>query len=150
MARVEPFLARMQFYGSADASGMTCEVPYTGSTPAAILAERGERRMETSLVQIVTGEPHIRYGNGATITMKLPASLSPEHVANWANWLNTADSQGASQAPLLGAWCPDPDSDRTLAFRTFLPNVLATPGQMENHIAYAATRSEFAAQHVKG
>jgi hypothetical protein len=80
--------------------------------------------------------------------MKLPASAEPSEVAEWANWLNVAEAQGDSQTPLLGAWCPDPSSSRTLAFRSFLPNVIAMPGVLENHIAYQATRSRFAAQHV--
>lgn len=150
MGRVEPFLAQMGFYGSADASGITCEVPYTGSTPAAILAERGATHMETSLVQIVTDTPHPHFANGATLTMKLPANIDPSQVAQWANWLNTAEAQGDSQTPLLGAWSQDPESDSTLAFRSFLPNAIATPGTLENHIAYQATRSRFAAQHVGG
>jgi hypothetical protein len=106
--------------------------------------------IETSLVQIFTDTPHSDFGSGAALTMKLPAIPEPSQVAEWANWLNAAEVQGDSQASLLGAWRPDPSSTtgRTLAFRCFLPNVIAMPGALENHIAYQATRSRFAAQHV--
>ncbi|WP_374947493.1 hypothetical protein [Agreia sp.] len=151
MAGVQPWLAQMCFYGSADESDMTCEVPYTGSTPAALLSERGgSMKIETSLVQIFTDIPHAAIGNGAQLTMKLPASPSPEQVAGWANWLNASEANGSSSTPLLGAWCPDPSATegRTLIFRSFLPNVIAMPGALENHVAYQATRSRFAAEHV--
>lgn len=151
MAGVHPWLEQMNFYGSADESDVTCEVPYTGSTPAAFLAERGGPvEIETSLVQIFTDVPHPTFGNGAHLTMKLPANPSPEQVAEWANWLNVSESHGASATPLLGAWCPDPTASegRTLIFKSFLPNMIAMPGALENHIAYQATRSRFAAEHV--
>ena len=41
MEQVHPWLEQVNFYGSSDTSDMTCEVPYTGTTPAMILAERG-------------------------------------------------------------------------------------------------------------
>jgi hypothetical protein len=75
------------------------------------------------LIQIFTDAPHPDLGKGAALTMKLPASQEPSHVADWANWLNVSEAQGASNTPLLGAWCPDPSAveDRTLFFRSFLP-----------------------------
>ena len=43
---------------------------------------------------------------------------------------------------------PTASEGRTLIFKSFLPNMIAMPGALENHIAYQATRSRFAAEHV--
>jgi len=151
MEGVTPWLRQMNFCGSSDASDMTCEVPYTGSTPVAVLADRGGPVViETSLVQIDTATLHSAFGNGADLVIKLPAGLEPSQVDEWANWLNASEAQGASNTPLLGAWCPDSSSseDRTLFFHSFLANVIAMRGALENHTAYQATRSRWAAEQV--
>ena len=151
IAAVEGFLVDRRLHGSADRWDVTCEVPYTGDRPAKVLAEQGLRgAIETALVQIYTDSPHAQVGNGAILTAKLPVSPEPKRVLAWSNWLNAAESNGDSRVPLLGAWCPDPDSEhgRTLIFRSFLPNVLAAPDALETHIGYQMTRSLFAAQHV--
>ena len=151
IAAVDGFLQQRRLHGSADRWDATCEVPYTGNRPAAVLAEMGRRgEIETALGQIYTDAPHRHVGNGAVLTVKLPASPEPHRVLEWANWLNAAESNGDSRAPLLGAWCPDPDSEhgRTLIFRSFLPNVVAAPGVLETQLCHQMTRTLFAAQHV--
>lgn len=148
---VDGYLAGRRLHGSADRWDATCEVPYTGNRPAKMLADMGRRgEIETALVQIYTDTPHAQVGNGAILTVKLPASPDPQRVLQWSNWLNAAESNGDSRTPLLGAWCPDPDAEhgRTLIFRSYLPNVVAAPGALETQIGYQMTRALFAAQHV--
>jgi hypothetical protein len=148
---LDDYLAGRRLHGSADRWDATCEVPYTGNRPAKMLAEMGRRgEIETALVQIYTDTAHGQVGNGAILTVKLPASPEPQRVLEWSNWLNAAESNGDSRTPLLGAWCPDPDAEhgRTLIFRSFLPNVIAAPGELETQIGYQMTRALFAAQHV--
>lgn len=56
--------------------------------------------------------------------MRLPVATAPERVALQANDLNRAEAQGDTLTMLLGAWCPDPNSDTTLAYRSLVPNAL--------------------------
>ncbi|MEX0745348.1 MAG: hypothetical protein WD118_07070, partial [Phycisphaeraceae bacterium] len=63
-----------------------------------------------------------------------------------ANMLNLLESKGDTGTLLLGAWCPDPSSDTTLAFCTFVPNLLAKWILVGNLLSYMASHSRFAAQ----
>jgi hypothetical protein len=127
MENVGKYLVEKLFLGTADTTGLTCEVPFTGATPAAVAAAAGMQKLDlqTSLVQIFTDAPHPEAGNGALLLMRLPVAADPEQVALQANELNRTEAQGDALAMLLGAWCPDPSSDTTLAFCSFVPNTLS-------------------------
>jgi hypothetical protein len=137
----------MQFLGTADATELTCEVPFTGTTPAIAGVAQGapEFRKETSLVQIFTDAPHPQFGSGALLLMKLPLNVDPAKVTLLANQLNLVEAQRDTQTMLLGAWCPDPTSESTVAFCTFVPNALASLVIGENLVSQQANRSLFAA-----
>ena len=121
MDGVGRFLVDMNFLGSADATGLTCEVPFYSNAPAISLSsERGDT-LQTSLVQVLTDVPHPEAGNGVLTLMRLPVAPAPEAVGSIANQLNLVTSQGASMSHLLGAWCPDPEdpAGKTVAFCSF-------------------------------
>ena len=140
---VEQFLRQMQFLGSADSDGLTCEVPFSGSTPSVVVADSNQ--LQTSLIQMFTDAPHPEAGNGLLCIMRLPYSADPQHIAEQANYLNLVESRGDTGTLLLGAWCPDPSSDTTLAFCQFVPNFLATRVLVENLISYMSSHSRLAA-----
>ena len=139
-----PFAVQFGLLGFADAHGFTCEVPFTGSRPAAMLV--GEPP-ETALVKVFANAPHPAFGNGALLTMSLPPDFDKERVPAIANQLNLAESKVGTDTMFLGAWCSDPTSNkqRSLAFCAFIPNVLAQPGLLENMVIYQARRSRFVA-----
>jgi hypothetical protein len=146
MERVGGFLERMEFLGSAEPTRLTCQVPFTARAPSAVAAEAGQP--QTSLVQIFADAPHPEVGNGALIVMRLPLSAEPDWVAFQANELNAAEVQGDSQNQFLGAWCPDPNNETTLAFCSFVPNALARWVAMEHMVSYQGGRSRFAAERL--
>lgn len=151
MDGVGRFLVDMNFLGSADATGLTCEVPFVGSAPAISLSsERGDT-LQTSLVQVFTDVPHPEAGNGVLTIMRLPISPESDAVGLIANELNIAEAQGSSMSHLLGAWCPDPaDPNRkTVAFCSFVPNMLARWVRIENLVLDAGVHSRFAASYLK-
>ena len=152
MQGLEGFLERMRFMGFADSTGSTCEVPYTGNRPVAVLMAAGISEPETSVVQLFADVAHPEFGNGVLTLMRLPVNPEPRRVATLANELNSVEAQGDSGAPLLGAWCPDPSDEdgKTLSFCSFLPNILAGPGMLENQILYQVARSKFAARYLAG
>lgn len=152
MQGLEGFLEQMRFMGSADATGLTCEVPFTGNRPVVMLIASGVSEPETSVVQLFADVAHPEFGSGVLTLMRLPVNFEPARVATVANDLNSAESHGDSGAPLLGAWCPDPNDEdgKTLSFCSFLPNILAGPGMLENQVLYQAARSKFAAQRLVG
>lgn len=151
MAQVQNFLTQMQFLGTADANEITCEVPFTGTTPAIAAAamDAPDFRKETSLVQLFTDAPHPQFGSGALLLMRLPIDTDPSQVALMANKLNLAEAKADQRTMLLGAWCPDPTSDSTVAFCSFVPNALASLVIAENLISQQSNRSLFAAEFLR-
>lgn len=145
------FAADMGCLGTSDATGVVCEVPFTGERPL-IVQPTGEpnNRLETSLVQVFTDQPHPSLGNGALIVMRLPVSPGAQHASALANDLNLAESKGQLRPPLLGAWCPDVMSEHGngLAFSCFLPNAVAEPGLLENQLLSQYFRSRYTAGQI--
>ncbi len=141
---VEDFLRNMRFVGSVDDDGCSCEVPYTGWTPSVALPDGA--KLETALVQVLTDTPHPEAGNGLLCLLQLPFNSDPNGIAAAANRLNLLESRGDTGTLLLGAWCPDPSSETTLAFCSFIPNVLARWILVENLLSYMSSHSRFAGQ----
>lgn len=150
MEGIGRFLVDMNFLGSADATGLTCEVPFFSNAPAVMLSsERGDT-LQTSLVQVFTDVPHPEAGNGVLTIMRLPLNPGPDVVAAMANQLNLAEAQGDSMAHLLGSWCPDPTdpTGKTVAFCCFVPNILAQWVGVENLVLNAGLHSGLAATYL--
>lgn len=148
---LETFAAEMGWLATSDATGATCEVPYTGDLPA-VLQDPDAPDMEnlTALVRVFPDQPHPRFGSGALITLQLPYARYAEPAAQLANRLNAVEARGDLSTPLLGAWCPDPlrREHNVLAFCSFLPNILARPGLLENQLIYQAARAQFALRQL--
>lgn len=147
MERAGRFLERMQFFGSADSTGLMCQIPFTGRESASVPVEAPQP--QTSLVQVFTDVAHPEFGGGMLVVMRLPVHAETYVAALQANELNVAEVQGESQNHLLGAWCPDPTSAAALAFCCFVPNVLANSVVVENLVSYQGGRSMFAAERLK-
>ena len=145
-AHVQEFMQEMHFFGMADEDGLSCEVPFTGSTPSAAISS-GE--LQTSMIQMFTDAPHPEAGNGLLCLMRLPYNANPEHIAEQANHLNLLESKADTGTLLLGAWCPDPTSDTTLAFCQFVPNLVSGLIFVENLLSYMASHSRFAALQLR-
>lgn len=145
-ARVGDFMRHSLFPGFADDDGLTCEVPFTAHTPSAIINEADQ--LQTSLVQMYTDVPHPEAGNGLLCIMRLPYNADPRNVATQANRLNLIESKGDTGTLLLGAWCPDPSADTTLAYCQFVPNLLARVILVENLLSYMASHSRLAASQL--
>ncbi|MDV3136662.1 hypothetical protein [Mycobacterium sp. 29Ha] len=150
MEAVGRFLADMNFLGSTDATGLTCEVPFVGGAPAISLSSERGSTLQTSLVQVFTDVPHPEAGNGVLTIMRLPISADSDAVGGIANDLNIAEAQEFSPTQLLGAWCPDPSDPegKTVAFCTFVPNMLARWVRIENLVLNASMHSRFAAEYL--
>jgi hypothetical protein len=133
------FLDRMHFAGSADLNGLSCEVPFTRFTSAL---------GGVSLVEMFTDAPHPEAGSGLLCVMTLPYSAEQRHIADSADTLNRLQSQGDTDTRLLGAWCPAPSSESTLAFCVFVPNALSQWVAVENLVSYMSTQSLFAASRL--
>lgn len=147
MDSIDRFLVDMNFLGSTDATGLTCEVPFYSNEPAMTLSsERGDT-LQTSLVQVYTDVPHPEAGSGVLTIMRLPISPETGAAGSIANQLNLVEAQGESMANLLGSWCPDPadPGGKTVAFCCFIPNMLARWVRIENLVLNASIHSRFAA-----
>jgi hypothetical protein len=128
---------------------LTCELPFNGARPQALLTVGST--VETSLLEVFADMDHPQFGAGALITLSLPVAMDPGRVASAANHLNLAEAGGsaAHAGTLLGAWCPDPRTAERLVFNTFLPTVLGKPGFVDRLIAFEMLRSRFAAAELR-
>lgn len=150
MAGVGRFLVDMNFLGSVDETGLTCEVPFLSNAPAVMLSsERGDT-LQTSLMQVFTDVPHPDAGNGVLTILRLPISPELDAVAAMANRLNLIEAQGSFMNNFLGAWCPDPTESvrRTVAFCSFIPNFLSRWVRIENLVVDASVHSRIAASYL--
>ncbi|MGW8815548.1 hypothetical protein [Gordonia terrae] len=150
MANVARFLVEKNFLGSADDTGLTCEVPFSRNEPVAVTSLAGGDQLHSSLVQVYTDVAHPETGSGMLVTLKLPVSPHPAEVATIANGLNVAEARGESSANLLGAWCSDPTSERTVAYCSFVPNLLSRHVRAESVVLDLAARSRFACGFLGG
>lgn len=145
LAQLAELLPRLELLGFADDDTFTCEVPFTGDRPVAVVIGSGEPP-ETSLLRVFTDQPHPQLGNGALIVLTPPLSFDPDQVATLANELNRGEAREFTDTTLLGAWCPDPTADDRVAHTTFLPNALGDPMLLVNLVLlYQSARSRWAA-----
>ncbi|UHJ57094.1 hypothetical protein LT337_09850 [Mycolicibacterium fortuitum] len=153
---IEPFLVahagQTQWFGSADETGATVEVPFTGARPMMFQdRDSADTRLETALVRVFTDTPHPEAGNGALVITQLPLAPGTDRSNLLANELNRAEAAGGlNNPPLLGAWSPDMFSDNGngVAFCSFIPNLLAMPMILNNWVLYQATRATWACEFL--
>ena len=73
-----------------DTDGLTCEVPFTGSTPVMALPEGAQP--QTAMVQMFTDTAHPDAGNGLSCVMQLPYHADRRSIAAQANSHEHAES----------------------------------------------------------
>lgn len=146
------FLTYQGIPGRTSETELNCMVPFadpqtTMAMMTAVMDGSGEGP-PMSHVQILTDVAHPGVGNGALVLMSIPVSEAPEKVNEIANNLNALESDWDSRVPLLGAWCPDPTStDQT---RSFIPNLIARDGLLENQVFYQRSRSAYVSHRFSG
>ena len=142
------FAKSFGFLGFGDASGFSCEVPFSADPAVPLSSAAGGDG--TSLVQFFTEQPHPDYGTGALCILKVPVPFVRASAAsNAANRLNLAESKGKSITSLFGAWTATGSvSPFGVAFSCFVPNDLAQPGVLENVLLMFAARSRFASARL--
>ena len=146
-SNLSDFLPQYELLGFSDESDFSCELPFTGTTPIAAKVALNLPGMsetpETSLLRIYADMEHPNYGAGALVTLLLPITFDPDQIPRMLNDLNLTEAKGNTRSNLLGAWCPDPTNEKrnTIAFTSFLPNMLAEPGVLENQVVFQAVRS---------
>jgi hypothetical protein len=149
-ATIKDVLDFLTYHGIAGETTYTelrCTVPLADHRTSITMMAAG-RTPPTSSIEILTDVPHPEAGNGALVLMWVTDASACNDAAAVANALNAAEATGASQVPLLGAWCPDPNSrdQGGVAFCSFLPNLIARQGMLENQVIYQRNRSTFASQ----
>ena len=146
-ANLSGFLPHYELLGFSDESNFSCEVPFTGQVPIAAMAALDlpgkSEPPETSLLRIYPDIEHPRVGPGALVTLLLPVIFDPDDIPGVVNRLNLTEAKGNTHSNMLGAWCPDPTNKQhnTIAFTSFLPDMLAEPGILENQVVFNAVRS---------
>lgn len=91
----------------------------------------------TSLLQILTTEPHPLYGNGVLCRLEIPVATDDDKAASLIDELNRWELSGDDLPPLFGAWCMGP---RAPTFVTFIPNQYCVPGLLQNLYVWAQGR----------
>jgi DNA-directed RNA polymerase subunit RPC12/RpoP len=121
------------------ASGLTGQLPFTGSTPAEL-----SESVETALLNIENDQRHPQLGAGALLTLRFPIRLTQDEAASAAWTLN----RGGTQVPThtLGAWTVAPETPGhppMLAFCSFVPALLYKPGLLPALVMEMAARARW-------
>ena len=104
------------FSASASPEGVCVEVPFGAD--------------DTALIEVITTSPHPSLGNGLLVLSSVRGAGTLVEALSSADHLNEVAFAPRSVFPLLGAWSAWEVSDTvwSLAFSTFVPNLMATRG----------------------
>ena len=93
----------------------------------------------TSLLQLVTDQPHSLYGNGVLLRLELPVAFDPDTGTALVDELNRWELSGMDLPPLFGVWCLGP---RAPTFVNFIPNqyCVGIPGLLQNLVVWTHAR----------
>jgi hypothetical protein len=131
-------LRQAGFFANGDETGITCEFPFTSSTPVAVQMLEGRRGGMTALYTARLDQPHPGYGRGWFQLLRLPMRWTEDEAVLLADGLNRAEAIELTGFPSWGAWCVDPGDRRSLAHVAFFPSLTARPG-----LAASLTFSDF-------
>ena len=133
---------------TADSTGLTLEVPFSGENPAIVIASLGHaKKVETALVQADIRQKHPSLGAGLFVKMTLPGSLGEKGAQSTALAFNLAETQsGAVGMPLLGAWCA---SGANLVFVMFCPSLTYRPNLLTYFLMNQGLRARWAHGQLK-
>lgn len=159
-AELADALGQFGVAGCVGPGEVSCELPFTGARPVAILMDPHDS-VETVLLEAFAGVEHAAVGFGALMTITVPMVFDPHATPIVANRLNLAEARAAANADaqppesslagaLLGAWCPDPRAENRdrLVFTAFVPAALIGAGVVEQLVALHMIRARFAAKQL--
>jgi len=115
------------FSAGAGPDGVCLEVPFGAD--------------DTALIELKTREPHPVWGNGLLVVSRIRDRMPLREALARANRLNEIAFAQQSILPLLGAWSVwDSGDDWSLAFSTFVPNLMAATGVAQDAASSAVFR----------
>jgi len=116
-------------FSMGDDTGLTAEFPF------------GE---DTSMLRVITTEPHPVIGSGVGLFLHVPMWGTEEDAAQIAGALNRAEADKQSMSHLLGSWCAKTIGESSLpVFAFFLPTALHQPGLLMNLVFSFAGRANW-------
>lgn len=105
-------------FSMGDENGLTAEFPFGDAT---------------SMLRIITDEPHPAIGSGVGLFLHIPLWGTVSEASSIANALNRAEADRQTVGHLLGSWCSKTIGERSLpAFAFFIPTALHQPGLLMN------------------
>ena len=141
-------LVSNHWLATADSTGLTVEVPFSGDNPAIVSSTLGQStEVETALVQADIHQEHPSLGAGLFMKLTLPVSLAEEEAFSTALAFNLAEAQGGTVGmPLLGAWCA---AGTDLVFVLFCPSLSYRPNLLTYFVMNQGLRARWAHGQLK-
>jgi hypothetical protein len=127
-------LNRTNCFSMGDEKGLTAEFPF------------GD---DTSMLRIVTDDPHPVLGSGVGLYLHLPMWGSYEDASMIAGALNRAETNSKAMSHLMGSWCATTIGDNSLpAFASFFPATTHQSGLLTNMVFSAVRRGNWVGQFL--
>lgn len=117
-------------FSMGDDTGLTAEFPF------------GE---QSSMMRVITNEPHRILGNGVGMFLHLPIRTTNDECSSIACALNRAEADKSAVGHFLGSWCVKELGNFSVpAFAFFIPALLYQPGILTNLIMSMVQRAFWA------
>jgi hypothetical protein len=113
-----------------------------GPTPEGVCVEVPFGPDDTALIEVLTTSPHPALGNGLLVLSRVRGAMELVNALAMADQLNAMAFAPQAVVPLLGAWSAWDVGDKrwSIAFSTFVPNLMATRGVARDAAASAVFR----------
>jgi hypothetical protein len=115
---------------NGDEEGLTAEFPFLGGS---------------SLLTLVTTEPHPALGSGLLMLLRIPGGGPPAECASLAVRLNALEKKQFTRTHFAGSWCSD---DGGAAYVSFVPNLVHANGLLTNLASSMVVRARWVAEKV--
>lgn len=122
-------------FATGDKSSLTAEFPFNN---------------ETSMMRVITTEPHPVLGSGIGMFLHLPIRSTVENCSSIASQLNNAELNKSEMFHFMGSWCVKELGEYSVpAFAFFIPSLLYQPGLLTNLILPMVQRAFWASDMVR-
>ena len=104
---------------------------------------------QTALWQLSAKDPHPENGGGYFARLQMPHRVAPDRLPDILQDLNRREMSFTDQPPHFGAWC-EGHSESTLAYASFLPNLLHRTETVALDVSIWAFQSRANGQRLSG
>lgn len=135
LVEIQKMFNESNCFATGDNTSLTAEFPFNN---------------ETSMMRVITTEPHPVLGSGIGMFLHLPIRSTVENCSSIASQLNNAEVNKPEMFHFMGSWCVKELGEFSVpAFAFFIPSLLYQRGLLTNLILSMVQRAFWASEKFK-